>query len=118
LVGLAGSSELHDVEASVFLSAMVFLSGVVDRIGLDEVDVGVLQLRAEDESREISVGRTGLGENVVKPEVRDTHEMAEVARDEFQVVKEGRGCDLQIGVGKDVPASLQTGSDLPEDPSG
>jgi len=55
---------------------------------------------------------------VVQPEVRDTHEVAEIARDEFKVVKEGRGCDLQIGVGKDVSALLQASADLPEDPSG
>ncbi len=44
--------------------------------------------------------------------------MAEVARDQLKVVIEGRGCDLQIGVGEDVPAALQIGADLPEDPSG
>ncbi len=40
LVGQAGSPERRAVEASVFLSAMMFLSQVVDQIGLDEVDVG------------------------------------------------------------------------------
>ena len=44
--------------------------------------------------------------------------MAEVACDELKVVIEGRGCDLQIRVGKDVPASLQIGADLSEDASG
>ncbi len=44
--------------------------------------------------------------------------MADVACDELKVVIEGRGCDLQISVGKDVPASLQIGADLSEDASG
>ena len=44
--------------------------------------------------------------------------MAEVACDELKVVIEGGGCDLQIGVGKDVPASLQIGADPSEDASG
>jgi len=43
--------------------------------------------------------------------------MAEVACDELKVVIEGRSCNLQIGVGKDVPASLQIGADPSEDPS-
>ena len=43
--------------------------------------------------------------------------MAEVACDDLKVVIEGRGCNLQVGVGKDVSASLQIGADPSEDPS-
>lgn len=43
--------------------------------------------------------------------------MAEVAGDQLEVVVKGRRRDLQVGVWKDIPGSLQFGSDLPEDPS-
>lgn len=66
---------------------------------------------------EVSVGCAGFGEDLIQPEVGDTLEMAEVARYEFEVVVEGRSCDLQIGVGEDVSAALQIGADLPEHPS-
>ena len=41
--------------------------------------------------------------------------MAEVARDEFEVVMDGRCSDLEVGVRKEVACALQVGADLPED---
>lgn len=42
--------------------------------------------------------------------------MAEVACHQFKVMIEGRGCNLKVGVGEDVPTPLQIGADPSEDP--
>ena len=56
-----------------------------------------------------------IGEDMVQPEVGDALEMPKVACNQLEAVIEGRGCDLQVGIRKDVPASLEVGSNLTED---
>jgi hypothetical protein len=41
--------------------------------------------------------------------------MTDVSRNEFQVVKDGSCCDLQVGVGEDIAGLFQIGTDHPED---
>ena len=60
----------------------------------------------------------GFGEDVIQSEVGDALEMAKIARNQLEVVVDGRGCDLQVGVGEDVAALLQSGANHPEDASG
>ena len=46
-----------------------------------------------------SVGGARVGKDVVQSEVGDPMEMPDVPGNELQVVVDGSGCDLQVGVG-------------------
>lgn len=45
-----------------------------------------------------SVCSARVGKDVVQSEVRDPLEMPDVPGNELEVVKDGRSCDLQVGV--------------------
>lgn len=65
-----------------------------------------------------SVSGPGIGQDMVQPEVGDPLEMSDVPGNEFKVVIDCGGRDLEVSVREDIPSFLQFRADHPEDTSG